>query len=400
MSGFAVIDFETTGLFPGGHDRVIEVALVHVEPDGRIGNRWDTLVNPGRDLGPQRIHGIQTSEILNAPTFAQITPKLVELLSGRVIVAHNASFDVRFLLAELERAGYDGWFQLESLCTMQLARDFLPGAGRSLADCCDAFDIELEGAHRASVDALATAQLLEQYILHNPMWAGWADALGRAETAWPALVGLDVPWLPRDTQPAEARGFLERISVKLPEHAGPPEQLDYLALLDRCLVDRNTSAHEADALVALAETLGISRTTCIDLHGQYFADLNAIAWADGVLTLDEMADLTAVARLLGLADDAVAVAMLPREVTATRVRSAFALQPGDLIVLTGEMRRPRGEWHAELLQRGYVPGNAVTKKVRLVAAADPDSLSGKARKARDYNIVVVDEDGLARLIEV
>jgi DNA polymerase-3 subunit epsilon len=399
--GFAVIDFETTGLFPGGHDRVIEVAIVHVDPAGRIGERWDTLVNPGRDLGPQRIHRIRTSEILAAPTFAQIAPQIVSLLSGRVVVAHNASFDLRFLLAELERAGYDGWFTLESLCTMHLARDFLPGAGRSLEDCCAALDIDLEGAHRASVDAFATAQLLESYILHNPMWDGWAPQLQRASAPWPIWPepeGRGVKWCPRGTEPAEPRSFLERITIKLPEHSGPAEHLDYLALLDRCLLDRTLSVHERDSLVSLAETMGISRTTCVRLHAEYFDDLIAVAWSDGVLSTDEIADIVSVAALLDIGDAVVSAAMQPREVQEKVERHGFALQQGDLIVLTGEMRRPRDEWHTELLERGYVPWAAITKKVRLLAAADPDSLSGKARKARDYDIVVVDEDGLARLI--
>ena len=67
-SGFAVIDFETTGLFPGGHDRVVEVAVVHADPHGTITGRWDTLVNPGRDLGPQSIHRIRAADVLDAPT--------------------------------------------------------------------------------------------------------------------------------------------------------------------------------------------------------------------------------------------------------------------------------------------------------------------------------------------
>jgi len=157
--GFATIDFETTGLFPNGNDRAIEVAVVHSDPDGTITGRWDTLLNPGRDLGRQDIHRISAAEILRAPTFADIAPELIELLDGRVLVAHNAGFDTRFLLAELARA--DVWTSqdLVTLCTMQLARVYLPGSGRALADCCAAFDIQLEGAHRASVDAGATAQL-------------------------------------------------------------------------------------------------------------------------------------------------------------------------------------------------------------------------------------------------
>ena len=97
--GFAVIDFETTGLFPGGHDRVIEVAVVHVSSDGQIEGQWETLINPGRDLGRQDIHRVRAADVMNAPDFAQIAPQLLALLDGRVIVAHNAGFDVRFLLA-------------------------------------------------------------------------------------------------------------------------------------------------------------------------------------------------------------------------------------------------------------------------------------------------------------
>lgn len=400
MPGFAVIDFETTGLFPGGHDRVIEVAVVHLDPDGRITGEWDTLVNPGRDLGPQRIHRIRSSDVLEAPTFAQIAPRLVELLSGRVVVAHNASFDTRFLFAELERAGYSGWFTLESLCTMQLARDFLPGAGRSLEDCCAAFDIELDGAHRASVDARATAQLLDAYILHNPMWDGWTARLERAASEWPPMPAIAVAWHPRGTEHADPKTFLERITVKLPEHAGPGEHLDYLALLDRCLLDRNLTAHEATALVALAESLGISRDTCQALHRQYFDDLTAIAWVDGVLTVDEMADLLAVARLLSLPSAAVTRALQePAAPLAVPDRIGFRLEPGDLVVLTGEMTRSRDDWQLELTRRGFVPWAAVTKRVKLLVAADPDSLSGKARKAREYDITVVGEQHLRKMLD-
>lgn len=76
----------------------------------------------------------------------------------------------------------------------------------------------------------------------------------------------------------------------------------------------------------------------------------------------------------------------------------FRLAPGDLIVLTGDMARSREHWQCELRERGFVPWDAVTKKVKLVAAADPDSLSGKARKARDYGIPIVSEAGLADVL--
>lgn len=404
--GFAVIDFETTGLFAGGHDRVVEVAVVHADPSGVIEGRWDTLVNPGRDLGPQHIHRIRAADILDAPTFAQITPRLLGLLAGRVVVAHNASFDLKFLAAEFDRAGVWGVPNITSLCTMQLARDYLPGAGRSLADCCDALDIVLEDAHRASADALATAQLLAAYIEATDDREGWNAVVTQAFTAtWPAFLGAEAEWLPRESAQggSAASSFLERITVKMPEFAGPAECLDYLALLDRCLVDRTISAHEAHGLVALAEELGISRTTCEALHLEYFDQLTDIAWADGLLTTDEVADLVLVADLLGIPTPTIERALTqpiaaPVAAGGSALPPPFTLTAGDMIVLTGDMARPRSEWTAHLVALGFAPHSAVTKKVRLVAAADPDSLSGKARKARDYGIPIVSEAWLVGLL--
>ena len=404
--GFAVIDFETTGLFPAQHDRVIELAVVHVSDRGVIEGRWETLVNPGRDLGRQDIHGIRAADVLEAPSFAQIAPRLVDLLRGRVLVAHNASFDIRFLRAELDRAGLARPAEIVSLCTMQLARDFLPGAGRSLADCCAALDIDLDGAHRASVDALATARLLAAYIEAADAPEFWFAHLAAAvKRAWPAGGGASAPWCARtvSAHPMTADTFLERITDRLPDVAGPAEYVDYLALLDRCLLDRALSVHEAQALVRLAGELGLSRAACERLHRQYFAALTTLAWSDGILTAAELADLVKVGMLLGQPTETIAAALdetgqqTPAPSGAVPAGPGFVLLAGDLVVLTGEMSRTRGDLELELTALGLVPWRAVTKKVKLLVAADPDSLSGKARKARDYGIPIVDETTLARL---
>ncbi|TFC01693.1 DNA polymerase III subunit epsilon [Cryobacterium adonitolivorans] len=404
--GFAVIDFETTGLIPAHNDRVIELAVVHVSDRGLIEGRWETLVNPGRDLGRQDIHRIRAADVLDAPTFAEIAPRLVELLRGRVVVAHNASFDIRFLLAELNRAGRALPAEIVSLCTMQLARDFLPGAGRSLADCCAALDIDLDGAHRASVDALATARLLAAYIEAADAPEFWfAHLTAAAAQSWPAGEDSAVAWCARtvSSHPMTADSFLERITTRLPDVAGPAEYVDYLALLDRCLLDRALSVHEAQSLVRLAGELGLGRATCEALHREYFAALTTLAWSDGILTGAELADLVSVGMLLGLPTETIAAALdetrqqTQAPAVAVPAGPGLVLLAGDLVVLTGEMSRTRSELERELRETGLVPWRAVTKKVKLLVAADPDSLSGKARKARDYGIPIVDEATLARL---
>jgi DNA polymerase III subunit epsilon len=196
--GFAVIDFETTGLSPARGSRAIEIAVVLSDRDGVVTGMHDTLIDAGPVVGPTRIHRISARETAQAPPFRGIAPQLVELLSGRVVVAHNAGFDLAFLRTELGAAGYAPG-HVESLCTMQLARHFLPGSRRSLRACCDVFGIDLRDAHRASADALATAALLECYIASSRDRGWWDARLARAAAApWAPFGGRPDPWMPRE----------------------------------------------------------------------------------------------------------------------------------------------------------------------------------------------------------
>ncbi len=404
--GFAVIDLETTGLSPGAHERIVEVAVVHADENGAITGEWETLVNPQRHVGAEHIHGIRAADLIDAPAFADIASDIADLLSGRVIVAHNARFDRGFLTAEFGRTPHPMPDDAPTLCTMQLARELLPGAGRSLADCCAAFDIPLENAHRALVDAHATAELLGGYIASTDreFWHAHIDrALG---VSWPAAIEREAiarqRWVARGAS-AVAAPFLQRIADRMPDYSGPTEHVEYLAMLDRCLIDRHLSEHESRQLVALASELGIGRDSAARLHGEYLEQLASVAWEDGLLSATEVADLAAVAALLQVPDALLTAALAPRSCASSAAAAepssaGFALQPGSVVVLTGDMSRPRAELEAALESAGFRVAAAVSKKVSLVVAADPDSLSGKARKARDYGIPVVGEDYLGRLL--
>ncbi len=407
--GFAVVDVETTGLFPGGSDRVIEVAVVTTDEHGTVTGEWETVINPRRHIGAGHVHGLDGATLMNAPLFVDILPDLIDVLRGRALVAHNASFDRRFLAAEFARATAEFPDQAPFLCTMRLARDIIPGAGRSLADCCAAFDVELTSAHHALGDARATAELLAGYIASTGA-SMWRPHLERAaEVSWlrpeqPSSVPF-FAWVPRASARDE-RHFLERMSAALPEISAPDAQLDYLALLDRCLIDRHVSQHEALELLALAEDLGVDRSTALALHESYLEQLAAVAWADGVLSAAERVDIESVARALGVSDDVRDRALeVPVEsgpsVDASVPAPTNPLEtvgPGSVVVLTGAMSRPREQWEADLIAAGFRTASAVSKKVGVVVAADPDSLSGKARKARDYGIPVVGESYLTALL--
>ncbi|WP_082575117.1 exonuclease domain-containing protein [Arthrobacter sp. Soil763] len=402
-AGYAVVDVETTGLYPGSH-RIAEIAVVHVEPDGTVSNRWETLVNPERDLGPQHIHGIRAADVLNAPVFDDIAHDVMGLLAGRVLVAHNVQFDYRFVSHELGRAGLAIPFEVhDCLCTMKLARRYLPGAGRSLKDCCDSFGVSLDNAHSAGDDAEAAAHVLSNYLHMDSENPEWFSALDRAYFAsWPAVTPKRQPPALRPTTEEPQPHFLERLVNRLPEVAGTDEHTAYLAMLDRALMDRQISASEANSLVALADELGISRSSAEQLHVDYMVAMLAAAWQDGVITPEEEADLRLVAGLLGISQDSItqglAAPIAVQDTDSGAVGQSLVLAAGDKVVLTGEMSRDRSEIEADLRAAGFVPHPAITKAVKLLVAADPDSLSGKAKKARAYGITVVGESYLSKLL--
>jgi DNA polymerase-3 subunit epsilon len=412
---------KTTGLFPYQRDRVVEVAVVHLDEGGQMTARWQTVVNPESNVGGSANHGISTAELLRAPTFAQIAPRLVNLLSGRVLVTHNAQFITGFLMSEFEQIGYAPGRGLEAVCTMQLARSYLPGAGRLLVDCCAAYDIEIEPGPGALVQAAACASLLAAYVHGSPNAAPWTEALDRAAlNVWPAislgaagptpvsiaLVETEPIWVHRDptsTDILATPSFLARVTVKLPDYTGPEEHLDYLALLDLCLLDRVLLPRETRELRILAQLSGISPTDCTALHRSYFEDLVRVAWSNGALSIPDSAELIAVAGMLDVAPEVVATALAaPAEATRQPVASIdeVSLERGDIVVLTGDMARARADWGKELVARGLSLGTAVTMRTRLLVAANPESFTGKTGKARDYGIPIVSEFGLRSLIGV
>jgi DNA polymerase III epsilon subunit family exonuclease len=160
---FAVIDVETTGLRPR-HDRVIEIAVVRCASDGQPISEWSTLVDPGRDPGPTRVHGIAASDLIGAPTFTDALAALRSHLEGAVIVAHNLSFDAAFIAHEFRRSGAEPHRGL-GLCTLELARTTLSGEeGYSLAACARALGIAQPLAHRALADTRVTAGVLQALL--------------------------------------------------------------------------------------------------------------------------------------------------------------------------------------------------------------------------------------------
>ncbi len=160
---YCVVDTETTG---GNAElsRVIDIAVYHVR-DGIVLGKFQSLLNPGRPI-PQWITmltGIDDSMVKDAPTFDQIAGPLKEFLDRGVFVAHNASFDYRFIQCEYGRLG-EKW-ERPKLCTVRMARKLYPELpSRSLGNLCEHLMIDIVDRHRAAGDAEATIYVLKHLL--------------------------------------------------------------------------------------------------------------------------------------------------------------------------------------------------------------------------------------------
>ncbi|MDB4873359.1 MAG: hypothetical protein JWL97_4363, partial [Gemmatimonadales bacterium] len=179
---YAVIDTETTGLDPL-RDRIIEIAIIRLNPDGTTRRSLTTVLQGDGKPGPSHIHGIVAADLAGAPHFAEVAGDIARLIDGAVIVAHNAMFDTAMLTAEFARAGAVP-DDLLSLCTLQLAQRYgSPTISLRLADCAVAEGIDLLHAHTAHADAHAAAQLLTRYLTRaQQQGAHWLDEIGAEGT--------------------------------------------------------------------------------------------------------------------------------------------------------------------------------------------------------------------------
>ncbi|MDE0573470.1 exonuclease domain-containing protein [Demequina sp. B12] len=393
MSGYAVIDLETTGFAYKTTDRICEIAVVLVDADGQREHSYSTLVNPQRDLGAQHIHGIDATDSRVAPTFDRVVGDLTELLAGRTVVAHNAAFDVRFLAAEYHRAGVPVALEPgHAVCTMQLARQL--GLPPKLGDVCGYFGIPLVGAHAALNDAEATAQLLTRYREYEAVARAWQELATAGERlAWPVMPALKTPAVPRGAaQPGS--GLLESIVASFHPTVQNGEERTYLELLDRVLLDRKISAQERRELDDAAARLSISPADRDRLHRTYMLGIVNIACEDKVLTPYEKAHIVNLAGLLQLDDVETEALVAHAHTQADASSTTLELPPGSLIVLTGFPAAEKARLTQLAEVRGLVVWSGVKKGVAAVVAQDPGSSSGKATKARTMGIPVVGADAL------
>jgi DNA polymerase III subunit epsilon len=180
---YLAVDTETNGLMSDLCE-LTEVGAVIVG-GGECHDQWESLVRVERPLsrGIERFTGITQAMVDSAPPPEEVLPELAELMEGRVLVAHNASFDLRVLRQAFEKAGVD-WPDPPALCTVSLARRFAPLVRkRGLALLAEALGVEVDEVHRALPDALTCGRVfcaLFPRLCANALSVRDAVALGRS----------------------------------------------------------------------------------------------------------------------------------------------------------------------------------------------------------------------------
>ena len=223
-----ILDTETTGLDPADGHRVVEIAcleLVNCIPSGRV---WHCYLDPERDM-PQPafdVHGLSIEFLSGKPRFEDRAEELMAFLEGAMLIMHNASFDVSFLNAELERVAKPRIRFERIVDTLAMARRKHPGSPCSLDALCKRYGIdltarekhsalidckllagvyaELVGGHQARLEFAANGNggvslegiALGTFFRPAPLPSRLSDDERRAHRDFVATLGVEALWLP------------------------------------------------------------------------------------------------------------------------------------------------------------------------------------------------------------
>lgn len=377
---YVAFDLETTGLTK--NDRIVEIGFV-IFKNGSILEEWSTLINPLRDVGKSNIHGITASMVSSAPIFEDVINDIFRIINGRVLVAHNLSFDARMLIQEFNRAKTQGEIG-KGFCTMVASRRLLAGSGDSLAATCVELGIETLNAHSALGDAKMTMQVF-RHLLEDEQEVSPAIVEYRKGINPARILAREV----FSSEPSDAIDRIRTFTQRVPFPSSDEKHVAYLLLLNLAMQDLVISQSEQSELDQWAQDLGISSVEVTSLHQAYLESFIQAALRDGVITLQEQEMIESVARTLNLP---VSIPDAPQSIQA----NGDDLSVGKRVCFTGEASGISGtsidrvELEALAAKVGLHPVKDVTKKgCDILVAADTSTMSGKAKRAKDWGIPII-----------
>jgi len=414
---YVILDVETTGFSPKMGDKIIELGAIVVNNAGDVLEEFETLINPKRDLGATWVHRITSEMVKDAPSFREINSQIIDLLNGRIVVCHNARFDLRFLNSELGQSIQQN-IELLGICTLDLTKEIFPHLpSYKLESLAEYFDIAYSNLHSAYEDAKVTKHLFN-HLLQELKSDGTELDLTAYVVAIPNVSSdtLEKKNLVRrldyEVVKTASENRLSKMLRRLPnstKSTNLPIQ-EYLNLLEDALSDRIITENEASKLFELARDYDISTEEVIEIHEEYLRRLIRVYLFDRIISNSEYEDLEKVSKILGIHEKLNLMIDLEKtDINGLEIREVNSNSEveGKSVCFTGQLvsnfrgQRIERAFAQELaLAKGLVIKKAVTKKLDLLVVADPHTQSSKAKKARAYGVKIIAEPVFWKMIGV
>ncbi len=164
---YVIFDFETTGLKPDQGDDILEIGGVRLKGGSPTGETFNTLVNIKRKIPKQvkAINGISDKDIQGQPTIDELFPKFLNFIGNRILIAHNASFDLGFVKKYLIQFPH---LIFNNMCidTLELSRQlFSYEKSHNLTAIVNRLEIPVDDQrHRSLGDCLLTAKVFSHFL--------------------------------------------------------------------------------------------------------------------------------------------------------------------------------------------------------------------------------------------
>ena len=182
-----VLDTETTGFEPADGDRIVEIGAVELHNHMPTGRTYHQYINPERSMPESafEVHGLGDDFLRHKPVFKAIAKDFVDFVQDARLVIHNASFDMKFLNAELKWAGFRELPMDQALDTLAIARKKFPGSPASLDALCRRFGVDNSARekHGALLDSEILAEVYLELIGGRQPDFGLATGAGAAMSA-------------------------------------------------------------------------------------------------------------------------------------------------------------------------------------------------------------------------
>ncbi len=268
----AILDFETTGTRPG-RDRVIEVSVVRVEPDGSSSLVLDSLINPNRRVSATEIHGITDDDVADAPRFSDVAGSLLNAISGCVLAAYNVYFDLRFLEDELERIGIS--IEAPYFCLMYLRPMLGLGKRCTLKDACKEHGIERDTWHATAHDTQASASLYDVYrgVMTDRQLRTFRDLASLRNYKFVESFSLPMPGSDLAASFPRSGVFKSRSLRAMPADPARESRREYWDVLKTTLADLQITDEELDYAISKRAEIDLAHDEVRMLHARAFANV-------------------------------------------------------------------------------------------------------------------------------